>query len=86
MTVDDVSDEEGWENVKQEVINNVSANNIPKIYVEAIDEGDVLVLHHEHDGRDLQINYAERVLQHVRFLWNNDVKLITMVNSEPYEI
>ena len=86
MTVDDISDEEGWEDVKREVINNVSANNIPKIYVEAIDDGDVLVLHHEHDGRDLQINYAERVLQHVRFLWNNDVKLITMVNDEPYEI
>jgi stage V sporulation protein R len=86
MSIDDISDEQGWQEVKKEVINSVAGNSIPKIYIEAVDEGDILVLHHEHDGRDLQLQYAEHVLSHVKYLWGNEVKLITMLSGEPYEI
>tara|TARA_B100001250_G_C19805056_1_gene792892 strand:- start:1505 stop:2803 length:1299 start_codon:yes stop_codon:yes gene_type:complete len=86
FTVDDVSDEEGWEPVKQSLINQVAANNIPVICAEAIEPGYILVLHHEHDGRDLELKYAEKVVSHISHLWGSEVKLITMVENAPYEI
>ena len=84
--VDDVSDETGWKNIRQDLINQVGANTIPVIYVESIDEGNILVLHHEHDGRDLELEYSERVVEHVSVLWGDVVKLMTILEDEPFEI
>ena len=85
--IDDVSDSTGWKDVKNILVNQVGANTIPKIYVQSIDEGDILVLHHEHDGRDLELDYAERVVDHVRHLWKSGlVKLMTIIEDEPFEI
>ena len=84
--VTDVSDESGWKNVKQGLIDQIGANTIPVIYVESIDEGNTLVLHHEHDGRDLEIDYAERVVEHLKNIWKNPVKLLTIIEDEPFEI
>ena len=84
--VDDVSDEEGWKKVKQNLIRQIGANTIPVIYVESIDEGDTLVLHHEHDGRDLEIDYAEKVVESIKNIWRSPVKLLTIIEEEPFEI
>ena len=85
--IDDVSDEDGWKPVKNMLINQVGANTIPIIYVESIDEGDILVLHHEHDGRDLELDYAEKVVGHINTLWKGGlVKLMTIIEDEPFEI
>ena len=54
--------------------------------VEEIEDGYILVLHHEHDGRDLELKYAEKVVKHITHLWGSEVKLITMVDDAPYEI
>ena len=84
--VDDVSDEEGWENVKKTLLSQTAGNSIPVIYADSIEDGYILVLHHEHDGRDLEISYAEKVVKHITHLWGSEVKLITMVDDAPYEI
>ena len=86
LVVDDVSDEGGWKVVKNNLINQTGANSIPVIYVESIEKDGSLILHHEHDGRDLQIKYAEHVLEHCKHLWESDVQLITMLDGAPYEI
>ena len=52
------------------------------IYVESIDEGNTLILHHEHDGRDLEIEYAERVVEHLQNIWKNPVKILTIIEIE----
>ena len=52
----------------------------------SIDPGHLLVLHHEHDGRELQIDYATEVVNHCKHLWGSEVKLLTMVDDAPYEI
>ena len=58
-----------------------------QFYVESIDEGDVLVLHHEHDGRDLELDYADAVVRHIETLWKGgSVKLMTIIEDEPFEI
>ena len=86
IIVDNVSDEEGWKTVKNNLIEQTGANSIPIIYVESVENDNTLILHHEHDGRDLQIKYAEHVLEHCKHLWESDVRLITMLDEAPYEI
>ena len=83
--ITEVSDHDGWKNIRTSLINQTGMNNIPMIYVENIEDG-ALILHHEHDGRDLELNYAERVVSHIHDIWKDDVKLITTIDDEPFEI
>jgi stage V sporulation protein R len=84
--IDNVSDEDGWKPVKNMLIDQVGGNSIPKIYIESIDEGNVLVLHHEHDGRDLELNYSEAVVNHILRLWKGGVRFFTIIEDEVWEI
>ena len=86
ITIDDVSDQAGWEKVRDELINNVGLNRIPVVYVDAIEKNNTLSLVHEHDGRDLDLDHAERVIEHAKVLWNNHVKLFTELEDELWEI
>ena len=86
IVVKDVSDEMGWKQVKQLLLKQVAGNSIPVICVGELDADNLLVLHHEHDGRDLQVNHATKVVEHAKHLWKNDVKLITMIDEAPFEI
>ena len=86
IIVTDVSDEEGWKDVKNRLMKQIGGNSIPIIYVNDLEEGNVLVLHHEHDGRDLQLTHAKKVVDHAKHIWENDVKLLTMVDDAPFEI
>ena len=85
-TVDDVSDKSGWLKVKEDLIKQVGANNIPVIYVDEVTAGDVLCLRHDHDGRDLELNYADSVVNHIVSLWHGPVKLDTIIEEEHFEI
>tara|TARA_B100000212_G_C27378333_1_gene535742 strand:- start:806 stop:2110 length:1305 start_codon:yes stop_codon:yes gene_type:complete len=84
--IDDVSDDIGWKNVKEDLIKQVGGNSIPIIEVESVDESNVLCLIHEHDGRDLELDYADAVVQHISKLWGDVVKLDTIIEDEPFEI
>lgn len=83
--ISEVSDHDGWKNIRSSLIKQTGMNNIPMIYVESIDNG-TLVLHHEHDGREIELNYAERVISHIRDIWKDEVRLITTIDDEPFEI
>ncbi len=85
-SIDEISDVDGWKLVKEDLIKNVSDSTIPKIFVENIDDGNILVVKHEHDGRDLELNYADEVVKHVQTLWGDPVKLLTVIEDEPWEI
>ena len=41
----------------------------------------VLFLKHDHDGRDLHLEYAEKTLGYLHQLWGREVVLETMVNG-----
>jgi stage V sporulation protein R len=84
--IEDISDSDGWKVVKQELLNNVGTNGIPVIYIDDIEDGNVLVLKHEHDGRDLELQYADEVIMHVSDLWGDVVKFHTIVEGESWEI
>jgi stage V sporulation protein R len=85
-TIDEISDEPGWTEIREDMIRNTGTNGIPVIGVSNIDPGNVLVLHHDHDGRDLELGYAEQVVKNISVLWEDVVKLNTVIEEEPWEI
>ena len=86
IQLNEISDEDGWKVVKENLIKNVGAQNIPRIYIDEIEPGNILILKHDHDGRDLDLNYADEVVLQISTLWNDVVKLHTIIEDEPWEI
>ncbi|HEY0071153.1 MAG TPA: hypothetical protein VGE04_14400 [Chloroflexia bacterium] len=41
-----------------------------------------LLLHHLHDGQDLEVTYAEKTLEHIHALWGRPVHLRTKLEDE----
>ena len=85
-SIDDISDEDGWVVVKNNLLNNVGTNSIPVIYVDEVEQEGALIMRHEHDGRDLELEHAEKVVEHAKVLWDGHVKLFTDLEDELWEI
>jgi hypothetical protein len=85
LVISDVSDEQGWRAVKELLLKSVGMGSVPVIQVEDADLGGsrTLLLSHAHDGRDLQLENAERTLAYVHRLWGRDVILETLINGKP---
>jgi stage V sporulation protein R len=83
LVISEVSDEEGWEEVKASLLKSVGMGSVPVIKVEdaGYGQGSVLQLKHYHDGRDLHLDYAERTLLFVHRLWGRKVVLETIING-----
>ena len=84
--ITDISDEEGWKSVRDDLLAQVGTNGIPVIYVDEVEEGNVLVLKHDHDGRDIDLQHADEVVLHISHLWGDVVKLYTEVEGDTWEI
>jgi len=82
--VSKVADDDNWQAIKDTLIQNVGTGTIPVIKVEDSDYGHNrgLFLRHLHDGRDLQLEYAEKTLQYLRQLWGREVALETTLNEK----
>ena len=85
-TIDDISDEDGWKQIRSDLIKNVGLNSLPNIYIKDLKKDQTLVLEHEHDGRDLDLDYAHNVCDHLLDLWGDDFKFYTIIEEEPFEI
>ena len=79
-----IADEENWQAIKETLIRNVGMGRTPVIKIEDADYNNnrVLFLKHHHDGRDLQLEYAEKTLQYVHQLWQREVVLETVINQK----
>jgi hypothetical protein len=84
LVVSEVSDKDGWKHVKETLVKSVGMGSIPSICVEDADHNHnrTLLLLHNHDGRDLQLEYAEKTLAYVQRLWGHDVVLESVVNGK----
>jgi stage V sporulation protein R len=84
LVVDEVSDEEHWEDVKAALLRQVGSGSFPMIRIHDANfrgrRG--LYLVHEHDGRDLDMTAADKTLSHLRTLWMHDVFLLTYVRGK----
>ena len=83
-----VSDEESWKEIKETLLKNVGMGSIPAIFIEDADFGGTrsLYVRHDHDGRDLQLEYAEKTLEHLQTLWGREVVLETIVNGRKSQL
>jgi stage V sporulation protein R len=85
-SISDISDEEGWKSVRDALISNVGLKGVPVVYVNDHDKRtNTLYIKHEHDGRDLELAYANKVYSHICYLWNDDVDFTTIIEGEPWE-
>jgi len=80
-----VADDDNWRAIKETLIRNVGTGTTPVIKVEDSDynRNRVLFLKHHHDGRDLQLEYAEKTLQYLHQLWGREVALETELSGKP---
>jgi stage V sporulation protein R len=85
ISIDETSDIEGWEKVRDSLIKTVGLNSIPVIYVEEMQKDHTLLLRHEHDGRDLDMQYASKVFEYIQKLWGDEVQLYTLLEGELWE-
>ena len=85
-TIDDISDKNGWKNVKENLLKNIGDNGIPSVIVSDISSSGDLILQHVHDGRDLDLDYADNVVASIGKLWDKNVKFFTIIEEEPWEI
>jgi stage V sporulation protein R len=81
--VKNVANQDGWMHVKEALLRNVGMNAVPVIKVEDADFGHnhTLYLIHDHDGRDLELTYAEKTLSYLSQLWNGEVALETSLDG-----
>ena len=84
QVVSHVADEESWQHIKDTLIRNVGTGTIPAIKAVDADYQNhrTLLLQHDHDGRDLQLEYAEKTLQYVQHLWGRDVAMETVLDNQ----
>jgi stage V sporulation protein R len=84
LVVTHISDEEGWQQVKETLLRNVGMGQVPVIKIEDADFGHTrtLYLRHQHDGRDLQLEAGEKTLGYLHRLWGHDVAVETVVNGK----
>jgi len=79
-----VSDNHSWKDIKETLVKSVGMGSIPIIQIEDADYNKkrTLFLTHEHEGRDLQLDYAEKTLKHLNTLWGREVILETILNGK----
>ena len=83
FVVDDISDEEGWKRVKSTLISTIGLNSAPVVYVEGFSKKrNTLYIKHEHDGRDLELAYANKVYDQIKFLWGDEVVFSSIIENE----
>lgn len=80
--VSEVADREGWKAIRNSLASVVGINNIPNIRVTEVGpRNQVLLLEHEYDGRELQLEYAHQTLKHLSQFWGGTVRLRTKVRD-----
>jgi stage V sporulation protein R len=85
LVVSRVANEDDWETIKQTLLRNIGMNTVPVIRITDADfrHNRTLSLQHEHDGRDLELEYLERTMKYLFQLWGRPVLLETRVKDEP---
>lgn len=84
LVISQVSDREHWDKVRDSLLRNVGMATVPTIRIIDADfrHNRMLLMRHEHDGRDLQRAYLEKTLGYVQRLWGRRVLLETNVSGK----
>jgi stage V sporulation protein R len=80
--VEEVSDETGWEEIRNTIAESSGMGSVPFIRVIDMSRKDkTLTLEHIFEGRELNMTYAEEALKCVYALWGHKVILKTKLNG-----
>lgn len=78
FVVEEVSDDRGWESIRDNLAATLGVGGIPHIRVIDLNKKDyTLTLEHVFDGRELELSYAKETLRYLGSLWGYKVKLNT---------
>ena len=81
--ISEVADEPGWQQIRDTLANNVGLGSAPVIKVKEVTSKDrALVLEHEYDQRELDLNYAGETLKYIVELWGRPVYLTTRIKEK----
>ncbi len=85
LVVTEVADDEGWEKIRDSLLRTVGMSAVPVVKVLDADfEGNrALLLGHEFDGRELDLEHAEKTLGFAYRLWGRPVLLDTVIENTP---
>ncbi len=83
-----IADDEEWVRIRETLLRQVGMGAVPVIRIHDADLGrtGVLLLRHEHDGRDLELDAARHTLEHLHALWGRPVLLDTVVDGTPMRL
>lgn len=78
FVVEEVSDDRGWESIRDNLSFSSGIGGIPHIRVIDLNKKDyTLTLEHVYDGRELELSYAKETLRYLGKLWGYKVRLKT---------
>ena len=83
--ITNVSDEQSWQTVRDDLIKTIGLNSVPVVKVKELKKDGTLILEHEHDGRDLELSEANKVFEHINQLWSSGVKFTTIIEEDIWE-
>jgi stage V sporulation protein R len=86
VIIDQISDNAGWEEVKNQLLQQIGGSSVPVIKIMEIKKDGTLIMDHEHTGKDLDMSYAKKVVGHIKDLWESEVKLNCKISHNSYEI
>jgi len=86
--VSEVADEDGWETIKDTLIQNVGTAAIPVLKIEDADHrGErALLIRHAFEGRELNLEHAEKCLMYAQRLWGREVVLETVLAGKATQL
>ena len=85
--ISEVSDHEGYKQIRNTLANQVGMGGIPIIQVkEVLQAENTLVLEHILDGRELNLSYATETMKYIQTLWGGKVVLRTTLSDIPRRI
>jgi stage V sporulation protein R len=85
--ITEVSNDEGWKTVRDTLAASVGMGGIPSLkIVEYIQKDSILLIKHEFDGRELELNYAYATIKHISDIWHGEIIIMTNVNGESKQI
>lgn len=81
--VSEVADEEGWKEIRNTLAMSVGTGGVPVVKVtEMVKKENLIILEHEYDGRELELNFAQKTLIYFQEIWGGKVKLLTKVDGK----
>jgi stage V sporulation protein R len=83
--ITEVSGPDSWQSVRDDLIKSVGLRSVPVVLVKELTRDGVLILEHEHDGRDLELSEANKVFEHINDLWHGEVRFTTVIEDDTWE-